>query len=300
MQIKITSLKQDLHTFDVADDEKIISLKEKLACIISVDPSVINIISLGKILVDDSTIASNKITDNSKLVYMIKKKPIAKPVKEEEPVVFSERIESMQKSEPEAEVNLFDAADKHDEYKARLMPQIYESFIRILNNNKDVIINDLNEERDKYNQIEKNVFDNIINNDNFINEIVKFGGASSFITQNQPPMMNMLFDGGNGNQFENMLMNMLARGGGMPMRDNMQDEDDEEDVEENEGENGGDHYRALPQRVNNEFTPQNLADIAELEALCGDKDKAIRFYLMSGKNKVAAAEILFEDGFADF
>lgn len=275
MSLIIKSVKGDLHTFDFNSETTFLEIKTKLAANICTEPGNIRLIFKGNFIMDADLVSKYEIKDGDFFVYMAKKG-----------VVVSEP--SMKKEEPVKPKydNLFELAEKQKrdmvEYKPVIVPEIYKAMMVALERNKSTIIAEiknnsvLNMFLSKHPEV-KDCYKQFTESESFLDELIKYGGASSFINNDSQHFIETLF--------ANMIQNQQIEGvnednmndyvgslasGLVPVSESNNDIHDKTDLTESE-------Y-------------QEVLEICEMGITYND---AKAFYLMCNKDKIATINCIF-------
>lgn len=191
MSLIIKSVKGDLHTFEFNSGTTFLEIKTKLATNICTEPGNIRLIFKGNFIMDTDLVSKYEIKEGDFFVYMAKKG-----------VVVSEP--SMQKVEPVQPKydNLFELAEKQKrdmvEYKPIIVPEIYKAMLIALERNKSTIIAEiknnsvLNMFLSKHPEV-KDCYKEFTESESFLDEVIKYGGASSFINNDSQNLIEALF-----------------------------------------------------------------------------------------------------------
>lgn len=174
MNLTFKSISNKPFDIVVNDSITINDLKDLLIPIIKeyrpdVTRETLDLIYSGSKLIDIS-IVKDVVTEKSVIIYHVRK--------------IKNSVSLKSSTLQEDEVNLFDIANNHDEIKSKIMPKLFSKLIDIIENNRDEIVSQLRSIKDTCeNTGEKIVFDKLLNEDNILSDICKFGGSSLFISE---------------------------------------------------------------------------------------------------------------------
>lgn len=274
MSLIIKSVKGDLHTFEFNSGTTFLEIKTKLATNICTEPGYIRLIFKGNFIMDTDLVSKYEIKDGDFFVYMVKKGVVvSEPSMKKEPV------------KPKYD-NLFELAEKQKrdmvEYKPIIVPEIYKAMMIALERNKSTIIAEiknnsvLNTFLSKHPEV-KDCYKQFIESDSFLNELIKYGGASSFINNDSQNFIEALFanmiqnqqmDGVNEENINDYVGSLAS--GLVPVSESNHNAHDKTDLTESE-------Y-------------QEVLEICEMGIVYND---AKAFYLMCNKDKIATINCIF-------
>lgn len=192
MKILVKTINNSSFEFEVENNISILDLKILIGNELNISILQINLIYNGKIL-EKGTLSDFNIQDGSTLILHKKKIPqIQNTNNAPEP-----KLSIVNNDEPIPKYdNLFKMSEDYEKVKGEKMVLLYNIVIDIINRKKNEIINEIRNHSEvaQANVADKNVIENLLNEDNIINNILNVGSISLIINTNFAECMEQMLE----------------------------------------------------------------------------------------------------------